>query len=113
MAALALAGCAAPVPAPAGPALVAPDTQDLLQVKTHAFQAGVAAGERLQARRDAAALTAARAALVAETAAASCPTPSSPKAMPATALPPATSAPGTVPPSYAPGGPAVPVSPAN
>jgi len=113
MAALGMEGCAATVPAPAGPTLVAPDTQDLLQDKAHAFQAGVAAGERLQARRDAAALTAARAALVAETAA-YCPAASAAAARPPAApISPALAAPGTVSPSYALGGPAVPVAPAN
>jgi len=109
-----LAGCAAPAPpAPAGPVLAAPDARDLLQDKAHAFQAGVAAGERLQARRDAAALTAAHAALVAENAS-SCPTPATPVApakSPAPAsLPPVSAAPA---PTYAPGGPATPLAPAN
>jgi hypothetical protein len=115
MALLALAGCAAQAPAPPGPALVAPDAQDLLQDKAHAFQAGVAAGERLQARRDEAALTGARAALVAETTASSCPAAAPPTAAPpAPPIPPVKSVPDTAPsPTYAPGGPAVAVAPAN
>jgi len=114
MALLGLAGCAAPAPAPPGPALVAPDTQDLLLDKAHAFQAGVVAGERLQAKRDAAGLAAVRAALVAETAA-SCPAPVQPAAPPPAApISPVAPVTGGVPaPSYAPGGPAVPVAPAN
>ena len=102
--------------------MVAPDTQDLLLDKAHAFQAGVVAGERLQAKRDAAGLAglgmggewASGAALVAETAA-SCPAPVQPAAPPPAApIPPVAPVTGGVPaPSYAPGGPAVPVAPAN
>jgi hypothetical protein len=115
-----LAGCVAPPLPPARPEtpFLAPTSTDLLHIKADAYNAGVAAGERIQARRD-------RAALAAAAAQPACPT-----AMPAPAGHPATPSatvpepiplpvpvpakpspnPGTV---YTPGGPAIPVVPAQ
>ncbi len=114
---LLLAGCTPP-PAPVvAPPRPAPDNATVLRIKEAAYDAGLEAGKRLQARRDAAELAAARAALSnppqpgqlaagpQAPAKTDCPTPAT--------IPPAP-LPNTTPaPVYVPAGPAVPVSRAD
>jgi hypothetical protein len=104
--------CAVPPPAPVAPPRPGPDAATVLQIKTDAYNAGVIAGRRLQARRDAAALAAAKAAAaVGPVAAALACAPAAPAA-PAVEPPVTTPVPGATPaPVYTPVGPAEPITP--
>ncbi len=120
---LLVSACAMPPPVPVAPPRPAPDAATVLEIKTDAYNAGLIAGRRLQARRDAAALAAAKtaasgpvapaAAPVAAPAVPACAPVASP-APPAPAVaPPATPpVPGATPaPVYTPVGPAEPITP--
>jgi hypothetical protein len=109
-----VAGCM-PARPPPEPEPVAAGSVDLMHSKVDAYNAGLAAGKRLQARRDAAALAAAKADCAAPVAAApAVPSPAAPNPVVANPVPPPAVIPAPVPNQaqvYTPGGPAVPVSP--
>jgi hypothetical protein len=109
-----LGGCIAPPqPAPPGPPVEGPNATDLLHSKVDAYNAGLAAGKRVQARRDQAAIAAAQAVVPP-----ACPSPAAALPFPPTAKPVTpTPVPAKPVPSqaqvYTPGGPAIPVAPAQ
>ncbi len=105
---LLLSGCTPPPGPLVAPARPAPDDATILRIKTAAYDAGLEAGKRLQARHDAAQLAAAQAAL----AAAGTQAPAKPDCAPPPKVP--APAPHTnQAPVYVPAGPAVPVSRAD